>query len=89
MSDANQDRIQTLADSIKTGFDGGIDAIAGKLKDAKLFADSKSEEVDRKNQALKEKMAEFLRTAQAKGDDLHEGMNDRISSWVKQIESQS
>ena len=89
MSEGNQDRIQNLADSIKTGFDGGIDAIAGKLKDAQLFADAKSEEVEKKNLLLKEKMADFLKTAQAKGDDLHEGMNDRISNWVKQIESQS
>ncbi len=89
MADVNQDRIQNLADSIKTGLDGGVDAIAGKLKDAQLFADAKSEDVERKNQALKEKMADFLRAAQAKGDDLHEGMNDRISNWVRQIESNS
>ncbi|WP_413439896.1 hypothetical protein [Synechococcus sp. MIT S1220] len=89
MADVNQDRIQNLADSIKTGLDVGVDAIAGKLKDAQLFADAKSEEVERKNQALKEKMADFLRSAQAKGDDLHEGMNDRISNWVRQIESNS
>ncbi|MAS28976.1 hypothetical protein [Synechococcus sp. UW140] len=89
MSTPKHDRIQHLADSIKTGLDGGVDAIADKVKDAQLFADAKADQIERKNQALKVKLADVLRSAQAKGDDIHEGMQERLSQWVAQIDAQS
>ena len=51
------------------------------------LADDQSDAIDVKNQALKAKVVDFVRSAQDKGDALHEGMQQRISSWVSEIDS--
>ena len=84
-----QDRIQQLADSLKGSLDGGVDAIADKIKAAQVFADEQSDALDQKNQALKGKLAAFLTTAKNTGDDLHHGINDRLSSWIDEIDQSS
>ena len=58
-----QDRIKQLADSLKGSLDGGVDAIADKIRTAQVFAEEQSDALDQKNQALKGKLADFLTTA--------------------------
>ena len=81
-----QDRIKLLADSLKESLDGGVDAIADKIRTAQVFAEEQSDALDQKNQALKGKLAEFLKSAKNTGDDLHDGINERLSSWIAEID---
>ena len=88
MASSNQDKIEQLADDLKGSLDGGVDAIVNKIKAAQLFADDQADAIDAKNQALKAKFVDFMRSAQDKGDALlHEGMQPRISSWISEIDS--
>ena len=87
MASSNQDKIEQLADDLKGSLDGGVDAIVNKIKAAQLFADDQADAIDAKNQALKAKFVDFMRSAQDKGDALHEGMQQRISSWISEIDS--
>ena len=87
MATSNQDKIEQFADDLKGSLDGGVDAIVSKIKAAQLFADDQADAIDAKNQALKAKFVDFMRSAQDKGDALHEGMQQRISSWVSEIDS--
>ena len=87
MASSNQDKIEQLADDLKGSLDGGVDAIVTKIKAAQLFADDQADAIDAKNQALKAKFVDFMRSAQDKGDALHEGMQQRISSWISEIDS--
>ena len=87
MASFNQDKIEQLADDLKGSLDGGVDAIVTKIKAAQLFADDQADAIDAKNQALKAKFVDFMRSAQDKGDALHEGMQQRISSWISEIDS--
>ena len=89
MGAQKQDRIQQLAESLKGTLDGGVDSVADKIKAAQLFAEEQSDVIDEKNQVLKLKLADFLRSAKAKGDDLHAGLHDRLSRWVSEIETSS
>lgn len=89
MSLQKQDRIKQLADSLKGSLDGGVDAIADKIRTAQVFAEEKSDALDQKNQALKGKLAEFLHLAKKTGDDLHDGINERLSSWIAEIDQSS
>ena len=75
--------------SIKNGFDCGVDAIADKIRTPQVFAEEQSDVLDQKNQALKGKLAEFLRSAKNTGDDLHDGINERLSSWIAEIDQSS
>ena len=84
-----QDRIKQLADSLKGSLDGGVDAIADKIRTAQVFAEEQSDALDQKNQALKGKLADFLTTAKKTGDDLHDGLNERLSSWIAEIDQSS
>ena len=84
-----QDRIKKLADSLKGSLDGGVDAIADKIRTAQVFAEEHSDALDQKNQALKGKLAEFLNSAKNTGDDLHDGINERLSSWIAEIDKSS
>ena len=84
-----QDRIQKLANSLKESLDGGVDAIADKIRTAQVFADEQSDALDKKNKALKGKLAEFLNSAKNSGDDLHDGINERLSSWIAEIDKSS
>ena len=81
-----QDRIKLLADSLEGSLDGGVDAIADKIRTAQVFAEEQSDALDQKNQALKGKLAEFLKSAKKTGDDLHDGINERLSSWIAEID---
>ena len=87
MASSNQDKIEQLADDLKGSLDGGVDAIVTKIKAAQLFVDDQADAIDAKNQALKAKFVDFMRSAQDKGDALHEGMQQRISSWISEIDS--
>ena len=87
MATSRQDKIERLADDLKGSLDGGVDAIVNRIKAAQLFADDQADAIDAKNQALKNKFVDFMRSAQDKGDALHDGMQQRISSWVSEIES--
>ena len=88
MASSNQDKIEQLADDLKGSLDGGVDAIVNKIKAAQLFADDQADAIDAKNQALKAKFVDFMRSVQDKGDALlHEGMQQRISSWISEIDS--
>jgi hypothetical protein len=87
MGSSKQDKIEQLADVLKGSLDGGVDAIVNRIKAAQLFADDQADAIDAKNQVLKAKFVDFLRSAQDKGDALHEGMQQRISSWVSEIDS--
>ena len=88
MASSNQDKIEQLADDLKGSLDGGVDAIVTKIKAAQLFADDQADAIDAKNQALKAKFVDFMCSAQDKGDALlHEGMQQRISSWISEIDS--
>ena len=89
MAFQKQDRIQKLANSTKGSLDGGVDAIADKIRTAQVFADEQSDALDQKNQALKGKLAEFLNSAKNTGDDLHDGINERLSSWIAEIDKSS
>ena len=51
-----------------------------------MFAEEQSDALDQKNQALKGKLAEFLKSAKNTGDDLHDGINERLSSWIAEID---
>ena len=84
-----QDRIKQLADSLKGSLDGGVDAIANKIKSAQVFAEEHSDALDQKNQALKGKLAEFLNSAKNTGDDLHDGINERLTNWIAEIDKSS
>ena len=84
-----QDRIKQLADSLKGSLDGGVDAIADKIRSAQVFAEEHSDALDQKNQALKGKLAEFLNSAKNTGDDLHVGINERLSNWIAEIDKSS
>ena len=42
-----------LADSLKGSLDGGVDAVADKIRTAQVFADEQSDAIDKKNNALK------------------------------------
>ena len=84
-----QDRIQKLANSLKGSLDGSIDVIADKIRNAQVFADEQSDALDKKNQALKAKLAEFLSSTKNAGDDLHDGINGRLSSWIAEIDTSS
>ena len=81
-----QDRIKQLAESLKGSLESGVDAIAYKIRTAEVFAEEQSDVLDQKNQALKGKLAEFLRSAKNTGDDLHDGINERLSSWIAEID---
>ena len=87
MATSRQDKIERFADDLKGSLDGGVDAIGNRIKAAQLFADDQADAIDAKNQALKNKFVDFMRSAQDKGDALHDGMQQRISSWVSEIES--
>ena len=87
MASSKQDKIEQLADDLKGSLDGGVDAIVNRIKAAQLFADGQSEAIDAKNQALKAKFVDFVRSAQDRGDALHEGMQQRISRWVSEIDN--
>ena len=87
MASSKQDKIEHLADDLKGSLDGGVDAIVKRIKAAQLFADGQSEAIDAKNQALKAKFVDFVRSAQDRGDVLHEGMQQRISRWVSEIDN--
>ena len=89
MAFQKQDRIQKLAHSLQGSLDGGVDAIADKIRTAQVFADEQSDALDKKNQALKGKLAEFLNSAKNTGDDLHDGINERLSSWIAEIDQSS
>ena len=89
MAFQKQDRIQELANSLKGSLDGSVDAIADKIRTAQVFADEQSDALDKKNQALKGKLAEFLNSAKNTGDDLHDGINERLSSWIAEIDKSS
>ena len=89
MAFQKQDRIQKLANSLKGSLDGGVDAIADQIRTAQVFADEQSDALDQKNQALKGKLAEFLNSAKNTGDDLHDGINERLSSWIAEIDKSS
>ena len=89
MAFRKQDRIQKLANSLKESLDGGVDAIADKIRTAQVFADEQSDALDKKNKALKGKLAEFLNSAKNSGDDLHDGINERLSSWIAEIDKSS
>jgi hypothetical protein len=54
-----------------------------------VFAEEQSDALDQKNQALKGKLADFLTTAKKTGDDLHDGLNERLSSWIAEIDQSS
>ena len=84
-----QDRIKQLADSLKGSLDGGVDAIANKIKSAQVFAEEHSDALDQKNHALKGKLAEFLNSAKNTGDDLHDGINERLTNWIAEIDKSS
>ena len=84
-----QDRIKQLADNLKGSLDGGVDAIADKIRAAQVFAEGQSEALDQKNQALKGKLAAFLSSAKNTGDDLHADINERLSGWIAEIEKSS
>lgn len=84
-----RDRIQQLANSLKGSLDGGVDTVAEKIRAAQVFAEEQSDALDQKNQALKGKLAEFLNSAKNTGDDLHSGINERLSSWISEIEKSS
>lgn len=84
-----QDRIKQLAESLKGSLDGGVDAIADKIRTAQVFAEEQSDALDQKNKALKGKLAEFLNSAKNTGDDLHEGINERLSGWIAEIDKSS
>ena len=51
------------------------------------LANDQADAIDAKNQALRAKFVDFVRSAQDKSDSLHEGMQQRISSWVSEIDS--
>ena len=87
MATSRQDKIERFADDLKGSLDGGVDAIVKRIKAAQLFADGQSEAIDAKNQALKAKFVDFVRSAQDRGDALHEDMQQRISRWVSEIDS--
>ena len=87
MASSKQGKIEQLADDLKGSLDGGVDAIVNRIKAAQLFADGQSEAIDAKNQALKAKFVDFVRSAQDRGDALHEGMQQRISRWVSEIDN--
>ena len=89
MAFQKQDRIQKLADSLKGSLDGGVDAVADKIRTAQVFADEQSDALDKKNNALKGKLAEFLNSAKKTGDDLHDGINERLTSWIAEIDKSS
>lgn len=63
------------------------DKIERFADDLKGSLDGGVDAIDAKNQALKNKFVDFMRSAQDKGDALHDGMQQRISSWVSEIES--
>ena len=72
-----------------TGLARCVDAIADKVRTAQVFAEEQSDALDQKNQALKGKLADFLTTAKKTGDDLHDGLNERLSSWIAEIDQSS
>lgn len=53
MAFQKQDRIQKLENGLKGSLDGGVDAIADKIRTAQVFADGQSDALEKKNQALK------------------------------------
>ena len=63
------------------------DKIERFADDLKGSLDGGVDAIDAKNQALKNKFVDFMRSEQDKGDALHDGMQQRISSWVSEIES--
>ena len=89
MSLQKRDRIQQLADSLKGSLDGGVDTLADKIRAAQVFAEEQSDALDEKNQALKGKLAAFLNAAKTTGDDLHAGINEKLSSWIAEIDKSS